>query len=130
MGTYLVVQWLKFHTANVGGKGLLPGWGTKIPQSAWHGQKIHSFIYLFLTVLGLHCCAGFSFVSASRGYSLVVHWLLIVVASLVVEHICCGALASLISAQSSREGSATTHGFRSCGSWALAHRLSSCGASA
>ena len=86
MGTSLVVQGLKFHTANVGGKGLLPGWGTKIPHAVWDGQKIQLFVYLFLTVLGLHCGAGFSLVSASRGYSLVaVHWLLIVVASLVVE---------------------------------------------
>ena len=29
------------------------------------------FMYLFLAVLGLHCCAGFSLVAASRGYS---HW--------------------------------------------------------
>ena len=40
-----------------------------------------------MTVLGLHCYAGFSLVAASRGYSLVVvHRLLIVVASVVVEH--------------------------------------------
>ena len=38
-------------------------------------------------MLGLPCCTGFSLVVASRGYSLVaVHRLLIVVASLVVEH--------------------------------------------
>ena len=43
------------------------------------------FIYLFLAVLGLHCCAGFSLVVASGGYPLVVaHGLL--VASLVLEH--------------------------------------------
>ena len=30
------------------------------------------FIYLFLAVLGLHCCAGFSLVVASRGYLLAV----------------------------------------------------------
>ena len=29
------------------------------------------FIYLFLIVLGLHCCTSFSLVVASRGYSLV-----------------------------------------------------------
>ena len=27
------------------------------------------FIYLHIGVLGLHCCAGFSLVEASRGYS-------------------------------------------------------------
>ena len=42
------------------------------------------FIYLFLAVLGLHCCKGFSLVVASEGYSLaVVCRLLIAVASLV-----------------------------------------------
>ena len=40
-----------------------------------------------MTVLGLQCYAGFSLVAASRGYSLVVvHRLLIVVASVVVEN--------------------------------------------
>ena len=44
-------------------------------------------IYLFLAVLGLCCCMGFSPVAAIEGYSLaVVHRLLIAVTSLVVEH--------------------------------------------
>ena len=43
-------------------------------------------IYLFLAVLGLHCCAGFSLVVASRDCTLVVvRGLLFAVASLVVE---------------------------------------------
>ena len=43
--------------------------------------------YLFLSVLGLRCCVGFSLIEASGGYSLVVVYsLLIVVASLVAEH--------------------------------------------
>ena len=43
--------------------------------------------YLFLAVLGLFCCVGFSLVAASGGYSLVaVLRLLIAVASLVAEH--------------------------------------------
>ena len=29
---------------------------------------ICDFIYLFLTVLGLHCCADFSFIAVSRSY--------------------------------------------------------------
>ena len=33
------------------------------------------FIYLFLTVLGLHCCMGFSLVAACVGFSL--QWLLL-----------------------------------------------------
>ena len=44
-------------------------------------------VYLLLAVLGLHCSAGFSLVVANRCYSLVVmHELLILVASLVAEH--------------------------------------------
>ena len=43
-----------------------------------------SFVFLFL--LGLHCCAGFSLVATVRDCSLVeVHWLLIAVASLAGE---------------------------------------------
>ena len=51
-----------------------------------HTFKKNNFTYL-LAALGLCCCAGFSLVVESRGYSLiVVRELLIVVASLVVEH--------------------------------------------
>ena len=49
----------------------------------------HNFVdlYLFLAVLGLHCCSGFPVVAASRGYSLAaVHGLLIAVVSLAMEH--------------------------------------------
>ena len=47
----------------------------------------NNFIHLFLDVLHLHCCKGFSLVAASRGCSLVaVHGLLIVVASPAAEH--------------------------------------------
>ena len=38
--------------------------------------------YLFLAVLGLHCCADFSLVAARGGYSLVVRGLLTAAASL------------------------------------------------
>ena len=51
----------------------------------------HSFlkiIYLFLVVLGLHWCMGFSLVAVNGGYSLVaVHKLLIAVASLVAHRL-------------------------------------------
>ena len=48
---------------------------------------MYLLFYLFLTVLSLHCCMGFSLVVASKSYSPVaVRGLLIVVASLVVEH--------------------------------------------
>ena len=54
------------------------------------GVVIYVFFFknrLFLAVLGLRFCTGFSLVAVSRGYSLVaMHRLLIVVASLVVEH--------------------------------------------
>ena len=46
-----------------------------------------SIHYLFLAVLGLCCCAGFTLVVESGGCSLVaVHGLLTAVASLVLEH--------------------------------------------
>ena len=48
----------------------------------------HLVMYLFIwTVLGLHCCSGFSLVAASGGYSLlVVSRPLIVGASLIAGH--------------------------------------------
>ena len=50
-------------------------------------EFIFNFIYLFLAVLGLHCCSGFSLVAASKGYSLVTMLeFLIVVAPLAAEH--------------------------------------------
>ena len=55
------------------------------PQVYAFFKNIILFISLFiLVVLGLHCCAGFSLVAVSRGYSLLAEQgLLIVVASLV-----------------------------------------------
>ena len=73
------------------------------------------FIYYWL---GLCCFEGFSLVAVSRGYPLVVgHWLLIVVASLVVELGLLGPCASAVVAG----------GLCSCGFQALEHRLNSCG---
>ena len=37
-GTSLVVQQLRFCTFNAGDMGSIPGWGTKIPHTAWCGQ--------------------------------------------------------------------------------------------
>ena len=52
---------------------------------------------LFLAVLDLRCYMWLSLVAASRGYSLVVvRGLLIVVASLVVEHRLYGAWPSIV----------------------------------
>ena len=45
------------------------------------------FLYLFLAALGLCCCAGaFSSCGEWGRLFVVVHWLLIAVASLVAEH--------------------------------------------
>ena len=47
----------------------------------------YKFIYLFLAVLGLRCCAwAFSSCSERGLHFVVVHGLLIAVASLVAEH--------------------------------------------
>ena len=75
--------------------------------------------FIFGGALGLHCCAGFSLVAASRGCSLVVvHELLSEEASPVVESGLEGAQASVVGAC----------GLSGCGFLALDHRLSSCGA--
>ena len=47
---------------------------------------MYKFIYLFLAVLGLHCCIGLSQVVISKGYSLLAVCALFAVAILVVEH--------------------------------------------
>ena len=39
LGNSLAVQWLGLHASTAGGKGLIPGRGTKISQATWHGQK-------------------------------------------------------------------------------------------
>ena len=73
-------------------------------------------LFLFLAVLGLHCCVGFSLVVTSRGYSLVVvHRLLI------VEPACWGAWASVVAAY---ELSSCCSGFWSTGSVVVACGLS------
>ena len=48
----------------------------------------NKFIYLFIygCIVSSLLCTGFSLVAASGGYSVSVHWLLTVVASLVAEH--------------------------------------------
>ena len=53
-------------------------------------------IYLFLTVLGLSCCGGYSLVATSEGHSslVVMCRLLIAVACLVVEQGLLGVQAS------------------------------------
>ena len=38
-GNSLAVQWLGLGTFTAEGPGSIPGWGTKILQAKWHGQK-------------------------------------------------------------------------------------------
>ena len=82
------------------------------------------FIYYWL---GLCCFEGFSLVAVSRGYTLVAgRWLLIVVASVVVELGLLGPCASVVVARglSSCGFQALEHGLNSCGSWAyLLHSM-------
>ena len=64
-------------------------------------------MYLFLAMLGLHCCVGFSLAAVSRGYSLVV----MCQPFICRDFSCCRARAL---------GHA---GFSSCGSQTLEHKL-------
>ena len=89
-----------------------------MPSTPSRGQitslLFYLFIYLFLAVLGLCCCIGFSLVAESEDCSLVeVCGLLIVVASLAAEHRLSGGRPSVVGA----------HGLSTCGSQALEHRL-------
>ena len=38
-GLSLTVQWLRLHAPNVGGKGSIPGWETKIPHATQRSLK-------------------------------------------------------------------------------------------
>ena len=40
MWNSLVVHWSGLRIFTVKGPGLIPGWGTKIQQAVWSGQKI------------------------------------------------------------------------------------------
>ena len=85
-------------------------------------------MHLFLAVLGLHCCVGFSLVAMSRGYSVIaIHRLLTAAASLVAEH----RLQARWLQQPWHVGSAAmARGLSSRGSWALEHSPNSCGSQA
>ena len=60
----LVVYWLRLCTFTAKGAGLIPGWGTKIPQVTQDGQKKkkkHAFIFgssilfhWYMSILVLH----------------------------------------------------------------------------
>ena len=97
----LLISWLRSPSAVIlEPKKIKSVPASTFPQSIGHdGTKCHdlSFVclfnnfpffifYLFLTVLGLFCCADFSLVAASRDYPLVeVHRFLAAVASSAVE---------------------------------------------
>ena len=79
------------------------------------------FIYLFLSVLDLHCCLSFSLAVVSGGYFLVaVRGLLIAVASPDAEHRLSGMEASVVAAcrLSSCDTRAVEHRLNSCDPWA------------
>ena len=83
--------------------------------------KINLFyFYLFLAVLGLHCCTRAFSSYSERGL------LFVVVCRLHCGGFsCCGARALGV-----RASVVVARGLSSCGSWALERRLSSCGARA
>ena len=41
--TSLVIQWLRLHSSNAEGKGLLSGWGTKSPHASQHKCVLNRF---------------------------------------------------------------------------------------
>ena len=45
--TSLVVQWLRSCTFTAGSTGLIPVWGTKIPNAVWYGQTKNKGTFLF-----------------------------------------------------------------------------------
>ena len=58
-----------------------------VPPTNKHTVSIMLLLVIFLALLGLHCCVGFSLVAVISGSSLVpVRELLIAGASLVAEH--------------------------------------------
>ena len=47
----MAVQWLGFWISTAGGLGSTPGWGTKIPKAAQHGQRIFYFFFALCLIL-------------------------------------------------------------------------------
>ena len=94
---------------------------------------ISLFIYLFLAVLGLCCCAqAFSSCGKQGLVFIAVHGFLIAVSSLCCRAWVIGTWASVVVARglSSCGSRAPEHRLSSCGARAPEHRLSSCGARA
>ena len=98
-------------------------------------------MYLFMAALGLRTCAGaFSSCGEWGLFFLAVCGLLIAVASLAAEHGLqarglqqlqhAGSVVAALGLQSLWASVVVAHGLSRCSSWALQHRLSSCGAQA
>ena len=67
LGNSLVVQWLGLHAFTAEGVGLIPGWGTKIPQAAWCGQRkkkkkkyIYAYTHIYMYIY-IHNHVSYSF---------------------------------------------------------------------
>ena len=52
-GTSLAVQWLRLCPSNAGGKGSIPGQGTKIPHAVQRGQNINKQIKVKIKIVPL-----------------------------------------------------------------------------
>ena len=79
--------------------------------------KMYLCIYFWLCWIFV---AAWAFCSCGVYFLVVVCRFLIAMASTIVEHRLSGTQVSIV----------VLHGLSSCGSWALKHRLSSCGAQA
>ena len=58
----LVAYWLRLCTFTAKGAGLIPGWGTKIPQVTQHGQKkkkacLYFWVLNFISLIYVYPCA-------------------------------------------------------------------------
>ena len=65
------MQWLRLHTSNTGGKGLIPGWETKILHASQHNQKFLKIqnikeIYLEIIYSQVHILEYFLALSAKK----------------------------------------------------------------
>ena len=107
----------------------IPGQGSPVGCRLWGRTELDTTEaiqqqqqqHLFLAVLGLRCCVGFSLAVTSGGYPLpVLCRLLTAVASLVAENGLQRARASAVVARgpSSCSSQALEHGLNSCGAWA------------
>ena len=93
-------------------------------HSGWEGGRAYYLfvclfvclilVYLFLAVLGLHCCTQTFSSCGEQGLLFI---------ALCGDFSCCGAQALGVQASV-----VVAHRLSSCGSWALECRLSSCGA--